>query len=160
MALPHTRGSTNASGAGVGVYALATCVSLPSGYGACAVPRPSQLNNLSVASPPSTLALGDDALHMFIVKYADNGSFYSQWHAATALYMINMQCNARPSPLLFMKNMIANFAQMRAAQPAEEEDKSNLVPYTLEDLSKEMQATYTFTSKQTVDEDEVGFAIN
>ena len=124
------------------------------------MPRPSEMNNLSMGSSSSVAALGDNAMHAYVCKYADNGALYSQWHASSPLYVVNLQCDVRPSPLLYMKKMVAGFAEMRANMPAEEEDKSNLVPYSLEDLCREMQATYNFTGKQTSDEDDVGFTLN
>ena len=125
------------------------------------VPRPSELNNLSLGSPSSNAPLGDHAIHAFVCKYADNGNLYSQWFATGSLYVVNLQCEARPSPLLYMKKMVAGLAEMRASMSADEEDdKGSVMPGTFEDLSREMQTTYNFCGKQTVDDDEVGYVQN
>ena len=125
------------------------------------VPRASELNNLSLGGPSSSAPLGDHAIHAFVCKYADNGNVYSQWLASGPLYVINVHCEARPSPLLYMKKMIAGLAEMKAQESGEDEDeKSGGIPRTFDDLARELQSMYNFCGKQTVDDDGVGFVPN
>ena len=125
------------------------------------VPRPSQLQNLSLDSSSANIFHGKDAIHAFVCKYASNGKLYSQWHASGPLYVVNLQCDMRPSPLLFMKRMITAFAQVQENVGVKESEKeSTRRPSTFEDMARELKATYNYCGRQTIDEDDVGFVVS